>query len=354
MRSALVRPLRVSFRLVALLGLASTAHAATRFAANNGVDSPTCGATASPCRSITQTIANAAAGDTIQVRAGRYSADLDNDGVYGEPGEEVPAFGAMVAIYKPLIVLSTDGAAATILDARNVSANTNVLIVTGDAEFGRAEHGFLVTNTANTDSSGIAPQGTNLKIRGNQIVNWGNGRTGIDAEALPYVILIEANQVLGWDTGIHTRAASQTANKNQVSLSSTVGVFAEGGTIAGNVVAGNNAGIRLASAADATGNAVHGNFVFGVAALSGFTGVIQKNNIFGNGGVGTVVGCPAGFRNWGLVNAGNAALPADHNFWGAATGPGALPADNVCDLNGATTTTPFATSRFSINPGFEP
>jgi len=352
MKAQAVRRARNVLVGLTLSGLVSAAYGATHYAANYGVDSPTCGASASPCRSITRTIANAAAGDTIMVRPGRYGADLNNNGIIGEPGEEVPALGGMIVIFKPLIVLSTDGAAATILDAMNVSANTNVLIVTGDAEFGRPEHGFTVTNTRTASGSGIAPQGTNLKIRGNFVIANGTSfllGTGIDTEDLPYVILIEGNQVLGWNTGIAIRAAGETASKNQVSMSGA-GIFASGGTAVGNVTVGNATGISLQSSASATGNAVYGNiqgFVVTGQFIGPFTGVIRKNNIFGS----RIFGGAA----CGLVNNAVVGLSATNNYWGSSTGPGPEPADGVCNANGGTTTTtPFATTRFAINPSFEP
>lgn len=75
--------------IVAALGalVATSAEAATVFAANNGVDGPSCGAKSSPCRSITQAIAVAAPADKVIVGPGSYG-DLDCDGVVGEPGEE--------------------------------------------------------------------------------------------------------------------------------------------------------------------------------------------------------------------------------------------------------------------------
>lgn len=349
---------------VVSLGLVQAAYGATLYVANNGVDGPTCGTSASPCRSITQTMANAVAGDTIMVRPGKYGSDLNGNGVHGEPGEEVPAFGAMLAIYKPLIILSTDGASATIIDARNVpdtiAANVNVLIVTGDAEFGRPGHGFTVTNTASRTAGGIAPQGTNLKVRGNLVLyassvfgtpSVASGGVGIDAENLPYVILVEANHVTGWGTGIHIRAAGETASENHVALCD-IGIVAEGGAhVVRNVVNGNNFGIGLESAGDAIGNAVHGNGV-GIqitpSTTGGFTGVIQKNNIFGNSA--PIVGSSCDF-----LNNGAAGVTATHNYWGASTGPGPDPADTVCNAHGGTTTiTPVATSRFAINPSFQP
>lgn len=329
---------------VTLFGMGAAARGATHYAANNGVDGPACGTSASPCRTITQTITQAVPGDTIMVRPGRYGADLNRNGIVGETNEEVPALGGMIVIWKPLILLSTDGAAATILDARNVSTNTNVLIVTGDAEFGRPDHGFTVTNTANPNTaSGIAPQGTNLKIRGNQVLNDNYEAiplaVGIDAaQDFGYVILVEGNQVVGFGTGIDVWTGA-TASKNQVSLC-TVGIAAAGARVAGNVAIGNSAGFSLVGEAVAIGNAAYGNSS-GFSVRNPFTGVIQKNNIFGN--------------LCGLTNTSVTGANATNNYWGASTGPGSDPADSTCTANGATNiTTPFAASKFSINPSFEP
>ena len=57
--------------IVTLLILARYAQAGTLAVANHGVDGPTCGAKASPCRSISNAIANASPGDKIVVGPGR-------------------------------------------------------------------------------------------------------------------------------------------------------------------------------------------------------------------------------------------------------------------------------------------
>ena len=88
--------------LVAALFLACVpaASAAMLYVANNGVDSGSCGPKTKPCRSITQAIHNAAAGDHIIVGPGRYT---------GESG--APGCSCFVAINKRLILTSSDGAA---------------------------------------------------------------------------------------------------------------------------------------------------------------------------------------------------------------------------------------------------
>ena len=85
-----------------------------------------------------------------------------------------------------------------------------------------------------------------------------------------------------------------------------------------------------------TGNSFVGNRDDGVQVNSAFFSV-TKNNIFGNVG--------AGGDNCGL-NAEFGTLTAPGNFFGAATGPGADPADDVC--NGTITTTPLGTKEIKV------
>jgi hypothetical protein len=113
------RGVRISSAAALFFALAASAHAATLYVANDGIDPPgcvppvcivgkpcRCGAKASPCRSITCGIMSAAAGDTIVVGPGAYG-DLNHDGTLGDlPGEENPdAFspgcGCVLALNKP-------------------------------------------------------------------------------------------------------------------------------------------------------------------------------------------------------------------------------------------------------------
>ena len=85
-------------------------------------------------------------------------------------------------------------------------------------------------------------------------------------------------------------------------------------------------------------NAVIGNAGVGILAqVNGVT--IAGNNIFGNGSNGA---------NCGLVNLSGGTLVAQGNFWGAASGPGADPADDVCNLSGTTVVDPVAAKPFNI------
>lgn len=329
---------------VLLLSLVPAAHATLRYVASNGVDGPSCGTSSSPCRSITQAIANAVEGDTITVGPGFYSRDT------GETGS--PDCACMLSVYKRLIVISSNGAAATVLDATTALLDQNVLIIADGVEFGRPDHGFTVLPTgASGRNAGIAIDGTNIKVRGNQVVNIPNipqtGHAGIITVDADETILIQNNQVIGWqEVGILIFGPGKTVSQNQVSMNAT-GIRSHNGNtaITGNVATNNfNDGIDLYDASRAVGNAVYGNKETGFFVQPSFTGVIQKNNIFGNR-----VG------NCGLLNDGVSGLNATANYWGAKTGPGPDPADDVCNFSGGTTTTsPFATTRYVIDPNIEP
>jgi hypothetical protein len=72
-----------------VVAVGTTAAAATLWTSNVGSDSGSCGASASPCRSISQAIANASDGDTIWVGPGHYG-DVNGDGTFTGPGDEQP------------------------------------------------------------------------------------------------------------------------------------------------------------------------------------------------------------------------------------------------------------------------
>jgi hypothetical protein len=343
----------VSLSLAAalLLTLAPLAHGATLFVANNGVDGSGCGTSTSPCRSIGQGVANAAAGDSVVVGPGLYG-DLNDNGILGETGEEnpdvfSPGCGCVFALNKAVSLTSSNGAAATVIDARVVLSAANVLIITTGGEFGKPGKGFTVTNTATLSNSGVAIDGSQIKVEGNQVVSTGlsAGFSGIFTVVNNgEVVLIEGNQVIGWSNGISVTSAGKTVAKNSVSFNGT-GIMAAGASVVvGNVASVNETGIEVRDAARAVGNAVYGNRFDGFVINGPFSGTLGKNNIFGNGMSG----------NCGLSNATVGVLAAN-NYWGAATGPGADPADDVCNVAGGTTTvTPFATKPFNVKSHIKP
>jgi hypothetical protein len=347
--------IKILLTVAVLFAVAPSVHGSTLYVANNGLDGVLClnvggcGSKAFPCRSITRAICNAVAGDTIVVGPGRYG-DLDGDGTPGETGEEIgsPGCGCMLSVNKPVKLRSSEGAAATVIDAHTVDVIQNVLIIADGGAFGQPGQGFTVTNTARLGGgAGIVIDSTNVKVRGNQLVVTpppigGFPGAGIATVDATQTILIEGNQVIGWFSGIEVHGAGKTVSKNQVSLSGEQGISATGASVVvGNVVTASDRGIHLMGAASAVGNAVYGNRE-GIVVAGPFSGSIEKNNVFGN-------------KDCGLAVISGASALAAHNYWGAPTGPGSDPADDVCTLPGSTfTVTPFATHPFSVNAPIKP
>lgn len=77
----------------------------------------------------------------------------------------------MLAVNKGIILTSSRGAAATLIDARFVSSDTNVLLIMQDGEFGRPGEGFTVTHTNPSGFTiGIGIDSQNVAVRGNQVI----------------------------------------------------------------------------------------------------------------------------------------------------------------------------------------
>ena len=142
-----MRPIGLITVVLAVLaggGLASSAQAATLNVAANGVDGPTCGAAATPCRTIGQAVLNADEGDRILVGPGVYG-DLNEDDDLADDGEEEagdPACDCMLQITKRLTFESSAGAAMTI-----IRGTTTLIAVSLEASgiiFGAHDRGFTI------------------------------------------------------------------------------------------------------------------------------------------------------------------------------------------------------------------
>ncbi len=350
----------------------SVAEAATLHVANNGLDSPACGAVANPCRSITQGINNSAAGDTVLVRPGRYG-DIDGSGAIDRPGEEksVVPFGSTVGVYvnKRVNVLSTNGAGATIIDMGNAT-DIGVEVAASGAKFGDPGRGFTVTRATNfgivarrvtavvvagstagnLPGSGFLLISTGTITAANNIATGnGTGFTLVSGGAAGSVTLAN-NQANVNATGIAVGpTVAHRVVGNTVSYNSGVGISVQYGTstVAQNRVTGNEHGVRvggfsvtndlLPRGPALTNNHFVGNRINGVDVSGGPAGlmpVLRQNNIFANGKCGT-------------ANQSQFVLDARANFWGASTGPSFEdPADPACPNR--TLTVPFATTEFAI------
>jgi parallel beta-helix repeat protein len=364
-------------------GLLSTAQAGTLHVADNGTDNPACGDRSVPCRSISQAIINASEGDTILVGPGRYG-DLNSDGDFDDPGEEAARLdcgtsAAVICIDKRLTVLSTNGAAATVLDAAGASIEglANVVLITADGVlFGKKHQGFTITGGAHY---GLNVQETgNVRITGNSARN--NPDIGFILTAAGGGIHAEDNLASGNGTAGFW---AQTFGTDQLVLTNNTAVDNPGGgffvignashQVIGNTASRNGGGFALNGngfllknntiTANGEGIGTGGNFAGGYTIVRNtivgnqFAGIhfgfdtassqVHENNIFGNGDF---------VENCGVINESPNAMNATNNYWGAASGPGPNPADNAgpdssCDVSGSNTTVePFAPKQFVIKP----
>lgn len=326
--------------LLALPGGLPAAGAATLNVAVGGADADGCGTKTAPCRSISRAIAAAAPGDKILVGPGRYG-DLDADGTFGEAGEETGA-GAVVTIDKAIVVESVEGAATTLIDGGN-AALFGVQITAAGARLGKAKKGFTVARaglagvvvalngTGATVSgirsvrngSGIASKASNLTIRGNVAdANTGGGFAFTGANVVITGCRATGNGTSGFSVGGTANVLKGNVASNNVTDGFSIG-GGEGHVLTGCVGAGNATGLRVASSGlVATGNSFVGNSLEGIAVASPGT-TITKSNVFGNGAIGD--------SNCGVRTIGAGTVTLDQMCFGTPAGPGADPADAVCE-----------------------
>jgi parallel beta-helix repeat protein len=354
--------------LLGLLG--GVSEAATLYVANNGLDSPTCGALASPCRSISQAIANANSGDRVVVGPGRYG-DLDGDGAFTSPGEEAAEVDSgcdcMIHVDKTLTIESRAGAGATVLDAGGAPVDV-VRIWANGVTFGKPKKGFTLIR----GSSGLKLYwGSNsVRIAGNLatrndvggFVKYGGTGNVLSAN------MASANGENGFlfsFGGQHQLTHNlSTANVrsgfvsmgnamehqligNVATANGWFGFYMHGTRflLSSNVASGNGEGGFGLQGSDhaLSGNAAYGNTREGIRFESTVTGpTISRNNFADNGHEFSSLNC-------GLVNDTGNPVSATNNFWGASQGPGPDPADDVCDTGGGGVTfVPFAKKEFLI------
>lgn len=315
------------------------AGAATLNVAVGGIDADGCGTKAAPCRSISHAIAAALPGDKILVGPGRYG-DLDDDGTFGEAGEET-GIGAVVTIDKPLAVESTEGAATTLIDGGDALLHGVDITATG-ARLGKAKKGFTIAHAGRLAVL-VDPGVTGVTVSGIRAVRNGGG-FGSKSSGLTFRgNAADANDGDGFNftgSGITItgcRASGNTGSgfalsgdgsvlKGNVASSNGEDGFrfgsGAGHVITGSVGAGNATGLRIsANTITATGNSFVGNTLEGIAVTApGVT--VTKTNVFGNGAIGGA--------NCGVRTAGAGSVTLDQVCFGAPTGPGADPADQVC------------------------
>lgn len=353
---------------------------ATWRVANYGLDNASCGSRVAPCRSITQALSLARNGDTLLVGPGRYG-NLNGDADFDDPGEErrTPlgiSEGCAVCIDKAVSVFSTAGAAVTVIDAANPTQSGFMYVVRIFADgvrFGAKGRGFTITGG---QAYGLSAQVADLRVAGNIALN--NPQSGLLFFPTGGSIHVADNIATGSAfAGILVQGFGQdratlvanTAVNNPGSGFSILGDAAH--VVDRNVSSSNgfgflvNGGGMVLTRNSAISNASHGFIVSNLASephrfvLNNVIGnrgngfffnpdaqpaVLRRNNIFGNL-----------LNNCGIANQSGETIDARNNFWGAATGPGADPADNAgpgsgCDIHGTTKVIPFATQEFAGKP----
>jgi Periplasmic copper-binding protein (NosD) len=383
--------------------LAATARGGTITVASDGVDGPTCGGKKTPCRSIGRAIANAGAGDKVIVGPGHYG-DLNDDGTLGEAGEEKlfppgtcggVGVQTVVCIDKPIALLSRDGAATTVIDARTVPQDDTVVVTAPGASLGAAKKGFNVIGNPMFGNA-VLLVGSGGSVVGNRIT----GRNGMAVDGMGH--LVKGNQVSGAEfVGVGASGSTHQVVGNEIidnggqgislfkcmgcrivgnlvarSGSNGVEMFDESGglVVEGNVATANGghgfaarrlndigtlnvvfrgnlasrnlgAGFFLdGTNLTLTGNAAIGNAIAGVQidTLSDPPALVN-NNFIGNGGTDGGL-C-------GVLTLTSQPVAATGSYWGAATGPGPRPADAACSNTAAAVVTePFATKPRKVKP----
>lgn len=352
--------------MLLLVSTGLTAEAAVLQVANNGLDGPACGGKTAPCRSITRAVDLAAPGDTIVVGPGRYG-DLDRDGTLGEANEEGPEIAALILIDKAVTVESVTGAASTIIDVAGFN-RAAVRITASGARFGRAKKGFTLFDSFGNGVA-IEDPASNVTVEGNLAILT---NSGFLAGGTGGGNVIAGNVASANALGVGLASAGGAVARSNLAVASTADGFAAGGTgsqrfegnvalaneefgftaglydeavLVGNVAIGNREGLRGGNggALGVTGFAAIANRQAGVHNQGTTTVSVTASNLIGNGTQSI-----GGSFNCGTITE-TPPLTATDVFWGAATGPGDDPADDVCDLgSGTTTVAPFATKPFKI------
>ena len=298
---------------------------------NDGTDSGTCGSASSPCRSISQAVENASAGDIISVGAGIYG-NISGDGSFTHPGDEHPQLvprlrsgrspdGCIVCITKPLKVLSLHGAAATIIvGTTSTTYPATVQISSPGVTFGNVGQGFTVTGGnafgiyVDQDAIEAALQ-QNINIGGNVDIGDGAGFAfnGLQFSDHPCpdpsclataTVFFTNNQATANGTGfsfVDNAYAGTAAFKNNLASGGGTGFDVRSGfqsetgeavgvgnvSVTGNIAVHNGYGFSLAQTGAITGNSAFANSKAGYLVVPG--SVFQGNSAIGNSGPGLIV-----------------------------------------------------------------
>ncbi len=393
---------RITFAAAAVLLLAGPVAATSLRVSSNGTDSATCGGGANPpCATIGQAVTNATDGDSILVGPGRYAGLTVTKAV-----RLSSANGTGGAIITSQMTLGTDG----IVFGKpgkgfslNPGSGNSAVVVTGNAVTVRGNVlsdcmlGIDVTgndavvrdNSFDGCTTAIRIAGSGAQVRGNRSGYAGiagvvleSASSGADVRenrmygpsGVAIVIggsdhLVRRNLIHGTPGGGFTVTGVPTGVQllQNVVVSSSSPAYnlsaGNGWVLIGNAAFNNNApGFYLTAGSTFTviGNVAIGNATYGMFVSNGNDHVLKDNTAIDNqgdgilvAGSGTGVGVSGGnlygnTSNCGLYNSSPNPVTADKVYWGAASGTGLDPADDVCGNIAAVTVTNPAAKAASI------
>lgn len=341
----------------------AAAHTGTTWrVANNGVDSADCGSRQRPCRTITQGIENAARGDLVLVGPGLYG-DVDGSCEFPQTADADEEFGfqvcadvpntnpsgARICLNKAVTVASVAGAESTIVDA--CGSSFAVVVFGSDSRFGLPQRGFTLLNSTGAAVSVSAP--SNVTVGGNIAVPASGAGFQLESGMNHRLVGNLARNASRGFIAVNASPTSGLRMTDNVAVSNLTGFFLLSENVLvvrRNVATGNDVGFTLSGSGHILRqNSAVGNRNYGIliehAVADGPPIAVTQNNIFGNNKVAL-----AGNVNCGVLNETEAVVAATNNFWGAATGPGANPADDACDVGGGQIIhDPFAPRQFALS-----
>jgi hypothetical protein len=328
-----MKPLIICAALVLPTIFLGNVQAATLWTMTWGTDSASCGSGGSPCRSISQAIANAQDGDAIHVGPGRYG-NVNGDSTFSGPGDERPeanaakwdGSGCILCINKGVHIYSTAGADLTVIDSGGPQSQyqSTVLILSDGVDFGGDQHGFTITGgnahgvaiEPNFSAKGVA---RNISVNGNIDIGDDDGvyLFGDNLDGASYIgcpplactfnarVLIGGNRLVNNRNGVNLTTnnwggpGTIVVRDNQTIHAGT-GYSIFPGYAFGGVFVGSSGNVQLINNIAANGN---------VGFYAVLTGPIEYNTAIDNAQSGFVITASAPFTfNAALGNGGPGVL----------------------------------------------
>jgi len=396
----------ITFAATVGLLVAGPVLAASIRVSSGGTDAPGCGiGPIPPCATIQQAVTNSANGDTVLVGPGMYGGGVIN---IDKALRLSSANGTGSAVVVAQVVLSADdivfgklgkgfslspgsGNPAIVATANAITVRGNLIsdcatgvdVLGGDA--------VVRDNSFDSCSTGIRIAGSGAQVRGNRMgyinshgvyldpassdadvrENRMFGPSGVGVAVGGSGHIARRNLIHGTPGGGFTIAGSSTGvqlvENVVVSVSAPAYYLSSGSgwVLRGNAAFNNGApGFYLTAGTPliAVGNVAIGNGAYGFLITGGDDHVLEDNTSIDNLGDGIVlssVGNNVQFSggnlygntsNCGLNHSSGSTLTVDGVYWGAATGPGANPADDICGNTAAVTVNDSATKPAKIKP----